>query len=181
MFKYLQIQKAKVIDIMLSSVAFLGFLTNYWGLINIDWAVTFQIYHNLFAFSCILLFITFAFTLVIMYFRYQNTIHTIWNLSVRFLIILFGAVNIIGLILVVICFINVSIDLSSPTEPIEDAVKFEDFVKTQWNYIYYSMSFTVILYALQFPLWYSTFKRNELRTNGSLAEGDFVMIGSSDK
>ena len=74
-----------------------------------------------------------------------------------------------------------NIDLSSPDNPIEDAIRFENFVKTQWNYIYYSMSFTIILYSLQFPLWYSTFKRNELRTNGSLGEGEFVMLKGTDK
>ena len=180
MFKYLEVQKAKVIDIMLAVVLFTGFLTNFWGLMKIRWSVTIQMYHNLYAFSALLLFITFAFSLIIMYFRQMNTIHTIWNLSIRYLIYFFGAVNIIGLVLVVLCFINISIDLSTPSEPIQDAIQFEEFVKTQWNYIYYSMSFTIILYALQFPLWYSTFKRNELKTNGSLADGDFVIVQSFD-
>ena len=176
MFKYLQIQPARVIDVMLSCVVLLAFITNLWGLAKIDWSVTFQIYHNLFAFSCVLLLITFGFTVIIMYLRHLNTIHTVWNFSVKYLIYFFGAVNCIGLLLVVVCFINISMDLSTPDEPIEDAIRFESFVKTQWNYIYYSMSFTIILYSLQFPLWYSTYQRNNLRTNGSLAEGDFVMV-----
>ena len=181
MFKYLQVQPAKIIDIMLSGVIFLAFLTNLWGLLRINWVVTFQIYHSLFAFSSVLLFITFVFSIIIMYLRKMNTIHTVWNLSMKYLIYFFGALNCFGLILVVICFINISIDLSSPDNPIEDAIRFENFVKTQWNYIYYSMSFTIILYSLQFPLWYSTFKRNELRTNGSLGEGEFVMLKGTDK
>ena len=178
MFKFLQLQTAKAIDLMLSSVVFFGFLTNLFGLIKIDWKVTYQKFHNLYAYSCLSLLITFFFTLIIMFLRKMNTINTVWNLSVKYLIYFFGILNWVTMIIDIVCFVNISIDLATPNEPIDDSLKFEKFVNIQWNYIYYSMCFTIAAYSLQFPLWYSTFRRNSLKTNGILEEEDFELIGT---
>ena len=180
MFKFLSLQTARVIDIMLSSVVFLGFLTNLLGLIKIDWTITYQVFHNLFAFTCVSLLITFGFTLIIMYLRKMNTIHTVWNLSIKYLIYFFGVINWVCLIIVIVCFVNITIDLATPTEPIDDGSRFDKFVNTQWNYIYYFMCINILLYSLQFPLWYSTFRRNSLKTDGILEDEDFELITNDE-
>ena len=176
---FLKTQSARTIDILLSIVVLFGFIANVWGAIKIDWSVTTELYHCLFLTSSVFLGLTFIYCLTIMYARFLNTIHTVWNKSAKGVIFFFMFVNAIGLIMTLVCFIHVSIDLAS-TETKTNNFLFEQFMNKQWNYIYYSMCVTILLYLLQFPLWYSNYKRIELRTNGSLEEGEFVIVNNSN-
>ena len=178
MFNILSNQSAKTIDALLSASTFLGLLFNLWGVIKIDWGITSEKFHVLFILSSIALSTTFLASLVIMHVRQKNTIFTSYNLSIKYLIYFFGFLNFIGLLLALICFFNVSNDL---VEPISNQAKYDSelvfFIKQQWNIIFYSFSFTIIFYDLQFPLWYSSFKRLK-SSNGSLRKGEFVIINN---
>ena len=59
-------RSAKTIDILLSVSILLGFLSNLWGIIKIDWTVTSEIYQGLFIYSSTTLAISFLFSLIIM-------------------------------------------------------------------------------------------------------------------
>ena len=84
--------------------------------------------------------------------------------------------NGIAMILVVVTFINLSIDLSSPDERIENKQRYRRFLRKQWNKIFYSMSMILIFGGLQFPLWYSSLKRVEMKTDGILEANDFIIV-----
>ena len=80
------------------------------------------------------------------------------------------------MILVLITFINISIDLSSPVEKIVNKRRYRRFLRRQWNRIFYSMSMVLIFGGLQFPLWYNSVKRVEMKTDGNIEDGGFVVI-----
>ena len=172
-------QSARTIDVLLSISILLGLISNLWGVLKIDWSITTEIYHVLFVFSSVTLSITLCFSLIIMCLRRSNTIFTVWDLSIKVIIYFFAIVNFIGLVLVLVCYFYVSNDLAQPIlNQTEYDFKLEFFIKKQWNIIFYSFSLTVIFYDLQFPLWYSSLKRLQLKTNGSLREGEFVMVNN---
>ena len=170
-------RSAKTIDVLLSTSIFLGFLANFWGVIKIDWIITSELMHILFIFSSVTLALTFFASLLIMHIRRNNTIFTVWNTSAKFIMYFFGLVNFIGLILVLVCFFYISNDLVAP---ISNQTKYDaqlvDYIKHQWKIIFYSFTFTVVFYDLQFPLWYSSLERVKAKSNGSLRKGDFVII-----
>ena len=179
MCKILSNQTAKTIDVLLSVVIFLGLLSNICGIIIIDWGVTTEIFHILFINSSVILLISFFCSLLIIYFRLQNTLFTIWALSMKYIIYLFGFLNFIGLVLVLTCLFYISNDLSTHilNQPGYD-FKLEFFIKQQWQFILFSFLLTVFFYVLQFPLWNSTLKRLKLKTNGSLRIEEFVIINN---
>ena len=170
-------RSAKTIDILLSVSILLGFLSNLWGIIKIDWTITSEIYQGLFIYSSTTLAISFLFSLIIMCVRKTNIIFTDWNLSTRALIYFFEVINLIGLIIVLVCYFYVSRDVAKPIiNMTEYNFGLGFFIKRQWSIVFYSFSLTAIFYDLQFPLWYSSLKRLKLKTNGSLREGEFVII-----
>ena len=181
MLNYLKNQQAKRIDFYLSLDIFLGLLSNMYGLKKIDWAVTYEKYHVFFVMSCSFLFISFLIVILMMNLRKKNTIHTIYNISMKYIIYFLVILNTIGMILVLITFINISIDLSSPVEKIVNRNRYRKFLRNQWNIIFYSMSFVLIFDCLQFPLWYNAFKRVEMKTDGNMDLGGFIIIDNYDK
>ena len=165
------------IDILLSCTVLVGLLSNVYGLIKIRWEITYEIYHLLFVLSSIFLIITFIFCIVILFFRIENTINTIWNRSMKYIVYFLSVINVIGLVITLISFINTSKLLSSPDDS-DKNLKTKLFFKEQKNYIFLSMSLVSIFYVLQFPLWYSSLRRIQLKTIGSLRTGDFVIISN---
>ena len=176
MFNFLKAQQAKVIDSFLTIDVLLSLFCNVYGLRKIDWAITYEIYHVFFILSCFFLVITFMSVIIIIYFRKENTIHTIWNISIKYVIYFIASLNMVGIILVFSTYIHISIHLASPSEPIENNRKFVKFVSRQWSRIFYSMSLTIIFDTIQFPLWYNILKRLKLKTDGNLEGGGFVMV-----
>ena len=175
MCKALSNLSARTVDILLLSVVLLGFISNTYGLNKIDWRITYEKYHVFFCLSCAFLAVTFMYCGLMLYFRINNTINTTYNRSVNYIIYFLSFINAVGLILTLVTFVNTTTGLSSPDGPIQN-YKTKLFVKEQWSYIFVSMSFVSIFYVLQFPLWYSALKRIELKTNGSLKTGDFVIV-----
>ena len=110
--------------------------------------------------------------------RKKNKIHTVYNLPIKYIIYYMLVLNAIAMILVVVTFINLSIDLSSPDERIENKQRYRKFLRKQWNKIFYSMSMVLIFGGLQFPLWYNSLKRVEMKTDGSLEVNDFIMVNN---
>ena len=179
MCNILSSRSAKTIDILLSLSIFAGLVSNIWGIIKIDWSITSEIFHLLFIYSGVTLLISLLFSFLIMYARRKNTIFTIWNASATYIIYFFELVNFIGLVIVLVCYFYVSNDLAQPILTQTDYdFKLEFFIRKQWNIIFYSFSLTVLFYDLQFPLWYSSLKRIQMKTNGSLREGEFVIINN---
>ena len=176
MLDYLKNQQAKRIDFFLSLDIFLGLFANMYGLKTIDWAVTYEKYHVFFVLSCIFLIISLLVVILIMNLRKKSTIHTIYNISIKYIIYFLVVLNVIGMVLVLITFINISIDLSSPVEKIGNRKKYQLFLRSQWNRIFYSMSLVLIFNGLQFPLWYNAVKRVEMKTDGNIERDGVVDI-----
>ena len=176
MLNHLKNQQAKRIDFYLSLDILLGLLANMYGLKKIDWAVTYEVYHIFFALSCMFLIIDFCIIILIINFRKQNTIHTVYNLAIKYIIYFILLLNVIGMVLVIVTFINISIDLSSPVEKIENKRRYRRFLRRQWNRIFYSMSMVLVFGGLQFPLWFNSVKRVEMKTDGNIEDGGFVVI-----
>ena len=176
MFDFLKAQQAKIIDSFLTIDVLLSLLCNIYGLRKIDWTITYEIYHVFFILSCFFLVITFINVIIIIYFRKEKTIHTIWNVSIRYIVYFISSLNMVGIILIFLTYIHLSIHLASPSEPIENSKKFKQFVSRQWSRIFYSMSLTIIFDTIQFPLWYNILKRLKLKTDGNLEGGGFVIV-----
>ena len=90
------------------------------------------------------------------------------------LVYFISSINVAGLILTLFSFTQTISGLNSPDVPIRSK-KAKLFVRNQLGYIFTSMGFSMIFYALQFPFWYSTLKRIQLKTNGSLKTGSFII------
>ena len=176
MFAFLNAQQAKIIDLLLIADVSLSITCNIYGLIKIDWTITNEIYHIFFILSLIFLIVTLICVIIIIYVRKKNTIHTIWNIGIKFCIYFLALLNILDIILIFITYIRISLHLASPSEPIENNKTFEKFVIKQWKRIFFSMSLTIIFDTIQFPLWYNILDRLKLKTDGSLEGGGFVII-----
>ena len=175
MCKALANLSAGTVDVLLLTVVLLGLLSNIYGLNKIHWQITYELYHALFYLSCIFLAITFLYCIIMIYFRISNTINTIWNTSAKCLVYFLSFINTVGLLFTLITFYQTITGLSSPDEPIKND-KTKLLVKKQWHYIFLSMGLVTVFYVLQFPLWYSSYKRIKIKTNGSLKKGDFVIV-----
>ena len=165
---------AHTIDNLLAFAVLFGFLFNLYGLIKINWRLTNSIFQVLFTLSCCILGVTFFYVVLIIYLRFKNTINTIYNRPVKNSIQFLVVINIIGLILTLISFANVSISLAS-FHVGEFNYEMKRIIKTQWKNVILSMGFVSLFYSLQIPLWCSSFRRVKLRTNGTVL-GDFVIV-----
>ena len=175
MCKALSSLSARTVESLLLSIVFLGLISNIYGLRKINWRITYERYHVFFCISCSFLTITFFCCILMLYFRIKNTINTIWNKTFKLQVYFLSFINGIGLIMTLISFINTTTGLSSPDEPIQ-TYRAKLFVKQQWGYIFLSMSLVSIFYVLQFPLWYSSLRRIQLKTNGNLDSNNFVIV-----
>ena len=176
MLNHLKNQKARRIDCYLALDILLGLFFNIYGLRNIDWAVTYEIYHVFCGVSCAFLVVNLAVVILITVFRKNDTIHTVYNISVRLIIYFIFLLNAIGMILIFFTLIHLLSDLSSPVEKIVNKRRFQAFLRRQWNVIFYSMSLILILDGLLFPLWYNAVKRVEMKTDGSIERDRIVDI-----
>ena len=174
MCKLLGNLSATTIDFLLLLIVLFGLLSNSYGLRKIYWGVTYERYHIFYCLSFVFLLVTFFYCIFMLYFRFKNTINTIWNTSMKCLVYFISSINVAGLILTLFSFTQTISGLNSPDVPIRSK-KAKLFVRNQLGYIFTSMGFSMIFYALQFPFWYSTLKRIQLRTNGSLKTGSFII------
>ena len=176
MLNHLKNQRAGRIDCYLALDILLGLFFNIYGLRNIDWAITYEKYHVFCAESCSFLFVNLAVVILITVFRKNDTIHTVYNISVKLIIYFIFLLNAIGMILIFFTLIHLLSDLSSPVGNVVNKRRFQTFVRRQWNVIFYSMSLVLIFNGLQFPLWYNAVKRVEMKTDGNIERDGVVDI-----
>ena len=94
-------KQAKQIDLYLSLDILLGLLANIYGLGKINWRTTYEIYHVFFAISCMLLIADSCIVILIINIRKNNSIHTVYNRAIKYIIRYMLVLNAIGMVLVV--------------------------------------------------------------------------------